>query len=161
MSFVQQSVFFHVGQAGVAMGDQFWSLMCNEHIIDNDGLDLAYDSVDEQQRRETLFIQTRQDRYVPRCLFVDSDNEAIQTVFSGKRKFLYHKRRALCSRADASAVAARAQSTEIGVPLLCKTIQQFRLLLEQSDHVNSIVITRANGGGTGSGLTQVDRFISF
>lgn len=151
----------HIGQAGVQIADQFWQLQCVEYGICSDGLvtSIAADDDssrggDSRGRREQLFTQTRLNRFVPRALFVDTDDYVIDGIKRGERRQLYHRGRMLSgSSCDAASTYSRAQS--IGRPLIRDTLDETRKMLEQCDRLNHLLLTRSLSGGTGSGLGYI------
>ncbi len=70
----KELITLHVGQCGVQSGTAFWEQLSFEHDISPDGFSqmpcLDPDSVAEPF---SFFNITRENRYVPRCIFIDAE----------------------------------------------------------------------------------------
>ena len=66
----RECISIHVGQAGVQMGNAAWELYCLEHGIQPDGMMVGGED-ETDFSFNTFFNTTREDKHVPRALFVD------------------------------------------------------------------------------------------
>lgn len=62
-----------VGECGNAIGMAFWDMILREHGIERDGLGEAVDN----PGKRNVFFNNLQERYIPRCVLVDMDPEAV------------------------------------------------------------------------------------
>ena len=75
----------HVGQAGCRIGYEFWNSLLGEYNIGPNGK-----STEENKTNEEVFLkQVKDNKYIPRSVFVDTDPECISQIKSGYLKNLF------------------------------------------------------------------------
>lgn len=146
-----------VGLAGIRQTDALWQLLCAEHGIADSGIDVRVAEQESVQNDRSLwFLQTRTDRFVPRTILVDTDADALDRIASGPRRELYHSGRLVRSQSDTGAASICARAQTVARDAVDQSLNAVRLLLEQSDaHCGGVLMARASGGGTGSGVASM------
>ena len=71
---MREILSLHVGAAGIGMGDASWQLYCSEHGITAEGAGPATGEAG------VVFRDTPARQYVSRCLFIDTEPDAIDGV---------------------------------------------------------------------------------
>lgn len=76
---MRECISLHIGQAGVQMGNACWELFCLEHGIQPDGS--MPDNVTIESNNgapyETFFLDTGNNKYVPRAIMIDLEPSVI------------------------------------------------------------------------------------
>lgn len=75
----------HVGDAGNRIGDSFWSSLCNEYDIKEDG-NVPTSSPKASFSKETFFEQSPSNKLTARALFFDTDSSSMNQIKSGELK---------------------------------------------------------------------------
>ncbi|KAI0980412.1 hypothetical protein GJ496_003093 [Pomphorhynchus laevis] len=152
----RECISIHIGQAGVQLGNACWELYCYEHDIDKNGIKKAGNSSissNDSKSFTTFFTETRQDRYVPRCVHIDLEETVIDEIRTGPYRELYHPGQLLNGKEDASNNYARGHYT-VGKEMLPAAIDALRKLIERCSSFQGFLVFRSYGGGTGSGFTS-------
>ena len=76
---MREIIWIHIGQAGVQIGQQFWQQMMREHNIQQDWTAVPPGTIGNQ---ETMFRETEEGKYMPRAIFIDTDDRTIEQVMN-------------------------------------------------------------------------------
>lgn len=119
---MREVISLHLGQAGVQVGNACWELYCLEHDIAPDGTlkavapGAAPSAASGSAAFNTFFAETGQkdNKYVPRALFLDLEPTVIDEVRTGPYRQLYHSGNLISGKEDAANNYARG----LGCPRL-------------------------------------------
>ena len=74
------------------MGLSCWELFCKENNIEPNGkLSNFYNLKNDEFPLPTFFNQTKENRFVPRSIFIDPDSTLIQSVKRGNYRDLFRQ----------------------------------------------------------------------
>ncbi|EFR02299.1 tubulin alpha-2 chain [Nannizzia gypsea CBS 118893] len=142
----------HIGQAGTQLGNSAWELYLLEHGLKADGrLDPEATDIGEPGSFETFFTETRDNKYVPRSIFVDLDPSPIDEIRTGPYRQLFHPELLISGKEDAANNYARGHYT-IGKELVDNVIDRIRRVADNCSALQGFLIFHSFGGGTGSGF---------
>ena len=79
---MREIVQINVGSWGVKIGYKYWEMIGQEHMIDNDGRYHGEQEID-MLNTHIWYNQVAENKYVPRCIFVDLDPRTNDEVLSG------------------------------------------------------------------------------
>ncbi|KAM3147325.1 hypothetical protein pb186bvf_000576 [Paramecium bursaria] len=139
-----QIIQIHIGQAGIQIGDEGWELLRSESNIDLDGK-LIGDEADH-----CIFHETSNSKYVPRAVFIDTEDLVVVETKKGIRKNLYAKQQFLNGKESAN-YHSRGIYT-IGRSLVDEAQEIIRHQVEKCDKLDGFIFTKSINGGTGSGF---------
>jgi len=149
---MREIISVHLGQAGVQIGNSCWELYCLEHQLQPDGsLRNATSLTPSNEPLTTFFSETKADKFVPRCVFVDLEPTVVDEVRSGTYRQLFHPEQLITSKEDAANNYARGHYT-VGKDLVDLALDRIRKLSDNCSGLQGFLIFNAVGGGTGSGL---------
>lgn len=149
--FQREIISLNIGQCGVQMGSRSWDLYCLEHGIKPDGTVSDSTVIDEYTR--AFFVDTKQNRLVPRALFVDLDPSVIQEIRTSRSKQLFHQEMLITGKEDAANNFARGYYT-VGKEVINQAMDRLNKMAEQCDSLQGFIVQHSVGGGTGSGFTS-------
>ncbi|KAF3481852.1 tubulin subunit [Arthroderma uncinatum] len=142
----------HIGQAGTQLGNSAWELYLLEHGLKADGrLDPETADTCEPGSFDTFFTETRDNKYVPRSIFVDLDPSPIDEIRTGSYRQLFHPEMLISGKEDAANNYARGHYT-IGKELVDNVIDRIRRVADNCSALQGFLIFHSFGGGTGSGF---------
>ena len=145
---VRQIYTISVGGAGIRSGFTIWKQYFLEHDIDFDGSRL---DKNQDMSLQSMFDETMEGRFVPRCLMVDLEPEAIDNIKVSKYGKLFHPEFMLSGKDGADGCFARGHYT-IGKEIMDKVNDRLRKKERFADGGQGFIINHSVGGGTGSGL---------
>ncbi|XP_051167445.1 tubulin alpha-8 chain-like [Leptopilina boulardi] len=151
---MRECVSIHIGQAGIQLGNSCWELYLLEHGINSDGSVSKNDKIPTELENDTFFQRLKNDKMVPRSVFIDLEPTVIDTIRCGIFKSLYHPTSMINGSEDAANNFARGYYS-IGKSIVEKSIERLRKISEQCDSLQGFLITHSIGGGTGSGFTSL------
>lgn len=154
---VREVLTINIGQAGCQIGSQVWEQYLCEHNIGQDGW--KNDKLaDEDETFRCFFDEAnvnhsegRNDRFVPRNIFIDLEPNVCDDIRSGKMKDLFHPEYFIQSAEDAASNFARGHYT-IGREKIDEVSEKVRQAADCCENLQGFLINHAIGGGTGSGL---------
>ncbi|THD23066.1 Tubulin alpha-A chain [Fasciola hepatica] len=148
-------VTIHVGQAGVQISHALWELVCIEHGVGSDGLQIWNESEYEYQEfgRDLVFREVGKDKFVPRALLVDLEPTVVDEIRTGAYRELWHPQQLITGKEDAASNFARGYYSQSRFELN-EVTDRIRILVEQCDHLACFKLLYSANGGTGSGLTS-------
>ena len=85
----REIITLQVGQCGNQVGLEFWSRLCAEHGINNEGI-LEEFATHGDDRKDVFFYQADDEHYVPRALLLDLEPRVIHTIRTGTYKNLFN-----------------------------------------------------------------------
>ena len=151
----REVITIQVGRAGNAIGNSFWSVICDEHMIEH----ISGNFVGMQENEDLLansavfFNKSKQERFTPRTLCCDLNlDDMIQVLQSSKMFPLYSSRNIIGSNDGSGNCYARAFHTD-GLSLAQQTMNTFRKEIERCDCLQGVRFLHSMAGGTGSGLS--------
>jgi tubulin beta len=139
-----------VGQCGNQIGSKFWSVISEEHGIDNCG---SYKGKDDLQleRINVYYNEAQGGKYVPRAILVDLEPGTMDAVKSGPFGELFRPDNFVFGQSGAGNNWAKGHYTE-GAELIDSVLDVVRKESESCDCLQGFQITQSLGGGTGSGM---------
>jgi len=81
----------HVGDAGNRIGGSFWSSLCSEYEIKDDGK-VTTSSPKALLSKETFFEQSPSNQFIARALFFDTDSSSMNQIKSGELKGIVNEK---------------------------------------------------------------------
>ncbi|KAL9646135.1 hypothetical protein ABK040_008012 [Willaertia magna] len=147
MTCCREIVSIHLGNAGIKSGSTYWDLITLEHDIQKDGSLLidesneALSSKREEENLNSLFFETN-NKYTPRCLFIDSGEESINTIRNTNPDFYLNEQFISLNNYN-SFKTGREE-------LLDSSLDKIRKLVENCSGFEGFLIYNSISGGTGS-----------
>jgi len=152
---MREIISIQIGQAGVQTGNACWELYCLEHGIRPDGSLQAEKSAELSKKDgeafSTFFSEVGNNKFVPRCIFVDLEPSVIDEVRTGTYKSLFHPSQLITGKEDAANNYARGHYT-VGKELVDVTLDRIRKLADNCTGLQGFLVFHSVGGGTGSGF---------
>jgi len=145
---MEEVISIHLGQAGCQSGNALWELLCLEHDLTEEG---ELTTVADDCSPHSLFQETNNGQWVPRCLFLDLEATVVDCIRSGNHKKLHHPKNIINSTEDAANCWARGRFNT-GKQIINETTERLRRLIECCESVQGFVKFYAVGGGTGGGF---------
>lgn len=138
-----------IGQCGNQVATSFWSRLCLEHGIDNDGvLQHPEDSLDD--RKDIFFYEADDGRYVPRSIFIDLEPGVISGIRRDYPK-LYNPENYLILE-EGGAGNKWSSGYDYGTQHYEAISDAIRREAEVTDSLEGFILCHSIAGGTGSGL---------
>ncbi|KAF0974231.1 hypothetical protein FDP41_006841 [Naegleria fowleri] len=150
---MREIISLHIGQAGIQVGEQVWSLMCAEHGINQDGSRVVAKNSSNHDC-SVLFNEASSGKLVPRSLMVDLEPSVIDSVRNSSFKQLYNPAQLVSGKEDCSNNFARGHYT-VGKDMLDVTIDRLRKIADNCTSLQGFQIFHSVGGGTGSGFASL------
>jgi len=147
---MREIVHLQVGQCGNQIGSKFWTVIADEHGIDNSG---NYTGKDSQQleRINVYFNQATANKYVPRAVLVDLEPGTMDAMKSSSYGQLFKPDSYVFGQSGAGNNWAKGHYTE-GAELIDSVLEAVRKEAETCDCLQGFQICHSLGGGTGSGM---------
>ena len=144
-----------VGQAGISMGNEFYSTIMSEHKIDNQGKFIGNKDADQLlMSKSNCFFKYRYkyNHYAPRCLFFDLECKSIDSVRSSFIGSLIDYENFVYSGCGGGVVNwAKGHYTE-GAEIIDACMESVRNEAEICDNLQGFMLFHSICGGTGGGL---------
>lgn len=153
---MREIISVHVGQAGVQVGNACWELLCLEHGVSPDGTkpkdtELKGSLVNDH----SVFSETSNDRYVPRSVFVDLDDAAINDLRCNSiYQNLHHPSNIISGREGAADLFTSGYYLG-GKNYIEETLDRIRKQAENCSSLQGFMQTSSICGGTGSGMSSL------
>jgi len=144
-----QVITLHVGQCGVQIANNLWSMMLHDMDIDKGGLATEYDTENHYDRNAMFFETTY--GWTPRTLLIDSEPSVVEDLYMSSIGNLFDEESLIVGIDGASNCYTRGKlkvAMEIGEQIIV-TVRRF---VEKCDIVSALNIWHSIQGGTGSGL---------
>jgi len=135
-----------VGQCGVQIGSEFWKQVMFEEDINFNGV------AEVSEIAHSVHFEENHDRWIPRCLFLDTESTVIDEVLqTGKLSKILTRECMVAGQECASDSFGRGYHG--CYPLLrAQVINKIRRLCERCNFLNCVNIVSSICGGTGSGV---------
>lgn len=147
---MREIVHLQVGQCGNQIGSKFWSVISEEHGIDNVGIYKGKDDL-QLERINVYFNEAQGGKYVPRAILVDLEPGTMDAVKSGPFGELFRPDNFVFGQSGAGNNWAKGHYTE-GAELIDSVLDVVRKEAEGCDCLQGFQIAQSLGGGTGSGM---------
>jgi len=152
---MREVISIQVGQAGCQIGNACWELYCLEHGIQPDGqMPSDYTLGCGDDSFNTFFSETSSGKHVPRAVFVDLEPTVVDEVRTGTYRQLFHPEQLITGKEDAANNYARGHYT-VGKELIDVVMDKIKKLTRNCSGLQGFLISRALGGGTGSGFASL------
>jgi len=147
---MREIVHLQVGQCGNQIGSKFWTVISDEHGIDNAG---AYKGNDELQleRINVYYNEASGGKYVPRAVLVDLEPGTMDAIKASPYGQLFRPDSYVFGQSGAGNNWAKGHYTE-GAELIDSVLDVVRKEAEGCDCLQGFQICHSLGGGTGSGM---------
>eukprot|EP01134_Creolimax_fragrantissima_P002596 CFRG2596T1 len=147
----REIITLQVGQCGNQIGSAFWSKLCSEHGIQNDGT-LRSDAVHGEDRKDVFFYQADDDHYIPRAVLMDLEPRVIQHLLNGEHGRLYNRENVFTGNDGGGAGNVWALGYTRSTAQEEETFDIINREAENSDSLEGFQMTHSIAGGTGSGM---------
>jgi tubulin beta len=147
---MREIVHLQVGQCGNQIGSKFWSVISEEHGIDNAGNYKGKDDL-QLERINVYYNEAQGGKYVPRAILVDLEPGTMDAVKSGPFGELFRPDNFVFGQSGAGNNWAKGHYTE-GAELIDSVLDVVRKEAESCDCLQGFQIAQSLGGGTGSGM---------
>ncbi|CAH0556724.1 unnamed protein product [Brassicogethes aeneus] len=150
----REIIQIHIGQAGVQIANACWELYCLEHGITVDGRVVGDSPCHYDDSFSAFFSISAAGKAVPRTLMIDLEPTVIDEIRTNYYKHLFRPNTLLTGKEDAAnnfAIGYYSHGAEM-LPLAMDTL---RVLAEECNNLEGLLLFRSFGGGTGSGLTSL------
>ncbi len=144
---LREVIMLHIGQAGIAIANEFWKIICKEHYITTKGqVETGKNQVNGMW--DVLFNKSPQtNRYYPSGILVDSDPTVIDKLKETKE--LFHPRSMLFGKSSA---VTFPEGYNFGQKHEYEIMSMINELVNQSESLQGFILTHSISGGIGSGL---------
>jgi len=147
---MREIVHLQVGQCGYQIGAKFWSVISDEHGIDQTGVYKGTEDI-QLERINVYYNEASGGKYVPRAILVDLEPGTMDTVKSGPYGQLFRPDSFVFGQSGAGNNWAKGHYTE-GAELIDAVLDVVRKEAESCDCLQGFQIAHSLGGGTGSGM---------
>jgi tubulin gamma len=168
----REIITLQVGQCGNQIGGCFWSQLCLEHGIDQDGSlkpieaqsaadpnanNGAFNPHAATDRKDVFFYQSdHDDKFIPRALLIDLEPRVVQKLAAGntytKRNRLFNPENVFVSQDGSGAGNNWASGFRQGSQHSEAVFDMIDREADNSDSLEGFVLTHSIAGGTGSGM---------
>ena len=155
---MREVISIHIGQAGIQLGNACWQLFCLEHGIQPDGqfepqkATKQKSTENDEKHFEAFFRCGDNEKYVPRSVYIDHDNTAIDEVRAGIYRELFQPESLISGKECGASSFARGRL--LGERNIEQYMESINKVAEDCSGLQGFIVYAAAGGGTGSGLTQ-------
>ena len=149
---VREIFTINVGGAGIELGSTIWAQYNLEHNIDAEGNRSTNNDTDNTF--QCFYRETYGGKYVPICIMVDLEPDAIDNLKASKYGKLFASEFLLSAKDGAGGCFARGHYT-VGKEIVDKVIDRSRKVFDNFDNQQGFIINHSVGGGTGSGLASL------
>jgi len=147
---MREIVHLQVGQCGNQIGSKFWTVIADEHGIDNTGRFIG-DNKMLTERINVYFNEATGGKYVPRAVLVDLEPGTMDAMKSSSYGQLFRPDSYVFGQSGAGNNWAKGHYTE-GAELIDSVLEVVRKEAETCDCLQGFQICHSLGGGTGSGM---------
>jgi len=140
-----------VGQCGVQCMNRFWKTLVVEHDLTQVGWQTANT---EDLSAMVHFTEHSQNKYTPRCLFIDLESTPLEVIKNSSNKGLYGDHSFCGGKESAANCYARGRFTG-GKRILEAASNKYRRLVEECDRQVGVFKVSSLAGGAGSGFTNL------
>lgn len=141
------------GQCGNQVGDTFWSQICSEHAISNDGTNLLSENlIKRNDRPDVFFKRNNKETFTPRAILVDMEPRVINSVTSGDKSQLFNPRNIYISKDGGGAANQWVQGYVHAKKNIESITNMIDRELDSCDNLEAFQLIHSVGGGTGSGF---------
>ncbi|KAL7674403.1 hypothetical protein ACOME3_000683 [Neoechinorhynchus agilis] len=152
---MRECISVHIGQSGSQIAGACWELYGLEHKINPRGFVTEYKGCDAgEESAQTFFSETRNGKYIPRALIIDSEPSVIDEIRSGTYRQFFNPMTLISGKEDCSGNYGRGYYT-IGREMLDISMDSLRKQAELCDALLGFFTFHSFGGGTGSGFTSL------
>uniref|UniRef100_A0A182N590 Tubulin alpha chain n=1 Tax=Anopheles dirus TaxID=7168 RepID=A0A182N590_9DIPT len=151
----RETISFHIGQAGIQIGEAIWKQYGLEHGIGKDGqrIERSEDGRDTRfQQCPTFYSENGEGRYVPRAIFIDTEPMVIDQLQASEIGALFNPDYLVRGKEDAANNYARGYYT-LSHATLAGAMESARQIAEDADNLQGLMLYHSFGGGSGSGVT--------
>jgi len=147
---MREIVHLQVGQCGNQIGSKFWSVIAEEHGVDQN---VVYKGTEDLQLEKinVYFNEAGSGKYVPRAVLVDLEPGTMDTIKASPYGGLFRPDNFVFAANGAGNNWAKGHYTE-GAELVDNVMEVVRKEAEGCDCLQGFQITHSLGGGTGSGM---------
>lgn len=147
----REIVTLQVGQCGNQIGSEFWTRLCAEHGIGDDGI-LTEKAINGTDRKDVFFYQADDETYIPRALLIDLEPRVIEGLKSGRFKHLWNPENFYIDSSGGGAGNNWALGYSIASNVYEKVLEMVDREAEGSESLEGFILTHSIAGGTGSGF---------
>ena len=149
----KEIISLQIGKAGMELGLSVWELFINEHGIQPDGVKPIVYNEDfyDNYIFKSFFNETIDNRFIPRCLFIDTEPNLINTIEKSAFPELFLRENFVFGLEESSKLYSCRYTPE-GKDIINITLERIRHFLEFCDNPQGFLMFNSIGGGTGSGL---------
>jgi len=154
---MREIISLHIGQTGIKLGESCYELFNFEHEIDPNGFPkagLKKSELDENVYK--MYAETPSGKFVPRSLFMDFDNSALDSVKTGFNKLMYQDSQFLYGKQNTKSnyFVAKYECEKIFIE---ECMERIRKLSESCVGLEGFMIYNSVSGGIGSGFGTLIR----
>ncbi|CDW91873.1 beta tubulin [Stylonychia lemnae] len=144
-----------IGNYGIQLVNEFLEELCLDHDIGLDGVKKVASEKDQQLDYPNIYFEELScGRFLSRSLMIDTDCTKIENIRCGKTRYLQSIDNYLCLKQGGAGNYAKARNAyEDGLKDSFK--DKLRKLVEGCDKFQAFQLQYATGGGTGSGLGNI------
>jgi len=147
-------VSYHYGQAGTQVGWEQWKLYCHEHGINWDGTRILPEQEEDEDNFQTFFYETASGKYVPKCVFMDTEPSVINALRESPLGYLVHDTCMINSRQGCRNVMPLAflKDLDSSYNVQSRIPETVRRMREICDRTSGYMHYLSACGGAGPGL---------
>ncbi|KAJ3031595.1 UNVERIFIED_CONTAM: gamma-tubulin [Siphonaria sp. JEL0065] len=147
------AVILAIVTTAVSVGMEFWSMLCNEHGINPDGI-LSEHAVNNpaDDRKDVFFYQADDEHYIPRAILLDLEPRVINNILQSPYANLYNPENILLSQDGGGAGNNWAFGFASGEKIADEVSEMIDREADGSDSLEGFMLLHSIAGGTGSGL---------
>jgi tubulin alpha len=140
-----------IGQCGVQAMGRYWRTLIREHNLSENGWQITNC---EDLSAMVHFTEHSQNKFTPRCLFMDLDATTTEVIQTSSIKDLFGPHSFVAGKISAANCYARGRFST-GKTILSEASNKYRRLVEECDRQIGFLKLSSLGGGTGSGFTNL------
>lgn len=144
----REIITIQCGQCGNQIGSEFWSRLCQEHGIQQNGNVLPEAAQDD--RKDVFFYQADDSHYVPRALLLDLEPRVVAHIRSTNK--LFNAENVFTSKEQTGAGNIWASGYKQGSNYIEGILDMLDREAEGSDSLSGFNLTHSIAGGSGSGM---------
>jgi tubulin gamma len=135
----------------LAVGQQFWQQLCQEHGINQDG-NLEDFATEGGDRKDVFFYQSDDTRYIPRAILLDLEPRVLNSIQNSAYKNIYNPENFYIHKDGTGAGNNWGAGYSMGESVQDEVIDMIDREADGSDSLEGFMLLHSIAGGTGSGL---------
>ena len=157
---VKEIINIGIGAPGINIVDTIFSQLALEHNVTHDGCQTSDKSMENSDDlKSTVFSETKEGKFVPRCLFFDADSCPMEKVKTGPKKEFYNKNNYVHGKESSASLCSKAMNY-FRYQLKDTILDQVRREVEKCDSFDAFNIHGSLCGGSAGLILELSKYLS-